>query len=88
MFQLLEVGGQGLEVSIDDVVELLWGNRVKSNVSFKTDAMSVLSTTMKDILRVFKGKSPLQVWLYLFVLLNSFHAFAFDTISDFGVHSL
>jgi len=65
LFQLLEEGGQSLDVSIDDVVELLRGNRVKSSEPFQTDAMSILNTTMNDILMVVKGKSPLQVWLYL-----------------------
>ena len=54
LFQLLE-----------DVVELLRGCRVKSSEPFQTDAMSILRTMINGILMAVKGKSPLQVWLYL-----------------------
>ena len=70
LFQLLEEGGQSLDVSIDDVVELLRGNRVKSSEPFQTDAMSILNTTINDILVAVKGKSPLQVRLYMYLNMS------------------
>lgn len=60
--QLLQEGGQGLQVTINDVVDYIKGRTGDSN-NMITDAKAVLATTLNDVVLSMEGRTVPEVYV-------------------------